>query len=513
MMSRNGICPSCEGEGTVGEPCLERVCQRRGYHRIPTASYATYQGRPPDQVNPMVGRRIGDYLVVGFLGKGGFGTVYATLQLPILMPAAVKVVDLEGADDEMAETLAQKFIFEAQALAKLSHPNIVRLLQFGKHQGRAYMVMELIPGARTLKHEIIQMVRHDRDLERPVVAQILDQTCSALAAAHQQQIIHRDIKPENIMLQPVSGGYFVRLVDFGLVKFLEESTQSRFAMGTPMYMAPEQVSRKGVGPWTDLFAVAVIAFELLTGRRAFAGTTSAELLQAKLDPEYDACARLPPEKTTPGMRAFFKRALHPDPAHRYRDVSTFSEALKGMLRAVDEVSDATLMVDGLQALLDANEQRDACKRRGMSGHTYLCLSCKSFKGFLIHKRKSKKGLKLHNIYACGNKQIVKDIDTGELFCSKGKGRVCPLPLIPINMIGKMLYLYKNLYTVCPVCGCFFKYNGAQCAVGFYCGNCLSDGVFVTDLCCKFCNGKDNLSKVTVLIDGIRKKYMPLLRAQ
>ena len=283
----DGICPSCEQHGPVGSVCVEAVCARRKYHFIPRAAWKGDGG------DSLIGRTVGDYLLTGMLGRGGFGKVYRALQLPILMPSAVKLMDRPGGSEETTRRLLDKFRGEAQALAQLGHPNIVRLLKYGQHDGAPYLVMELVDGARTLKAEMEARAQARRRFEPDELQHVLGQLLDGLEAAHDKQIVHRDIKPENVMLQTVNRDReFVRILDFGLAKFVEARTETSQFAGTPMYFAPEQIDRRGIGPWTDLYAVGVIAFEMLTGQRPFDGQTFEQILVQKMDPSFDPMAQL-----------------------------------------------------------------------------------------------------------------------------------------------------------------------------------------------------------------------------
>src|SRR5690606_20867052 len=186
-----------------------------------------------------------------------------------------------------------KFQGEAEALAHLSHPNIVRLLKYGMHSERPYLVMELVDGGKTLREEVYQRAHANAAFTHAELLSIFQQILNGLEAAHEQSIIHRDIKPENIMLQRVVGNpHHVRILDFGTAKFVETRSDTHWPMGSPSYMAPEQVALKNLGPWTDLYAVGVIAFELLSGRRPFPGATDQEILLKKLDHDFDPLSAL-----------------------------------------------------------------------------------------------------------------------------------------------------------------------------------------------------------------------------
>ncbi|MCA9520339.1 MAG: protein kinase, partial [Myxococcales bacterium] len=230
------------------------------------------------------------------------------------------------------ELSESKFRAEALSLSRLNHPNIVRLLKYGIKSGRPYMVMEYVSGAHSLADEIKLHDLRGETCPLGTARHILTQVLNALSCAHQAEIVHRDIKPDNIMLQPVAGDeHFVRVLDFGLAKFLKEGSDTSLVLGTPMYMAPEQLARRNLGPWTDLYALAVITFELLTGSRPFVGASFHELASAKLDPAYDPAAHVGAARFPAFARGFFLRALHQEPSQRFQDVEEFRGALVALL--------------------------------------------------------------------------------------------------------------------------------------------------------------------------------------
>jgi serine/threonine protein kinase len=332
VATRKAECPNCGEVGDVGQPCAERVCVRRGYHFVP-AAYAAPDGREAD---PLAGRTIGDYLIVAVLGVGGFGKVYLALQLPILMPAALKLMHVDLSDPHMHQTKLTKFTGEAAALARLSHPNIVRLLKYGIHDDAPYIVMEFVEGARTLKGHLAEFVGEGREMVPSEMRDILRQTLDGLASAHARHIVHRDIKPENIMLQRVAGNVnFVRILDFGLAKFVDERSETSMAMGTPIYMAPEQMIRKNIGPWTDLYTLGVMAFEMMTGRRPYDGKTTEELIRQKLDGAYDPLSTVADLSIPAPMAAFFRGALAREPLERFRDAEQFRTAMNAGFDALE----------------------------------------------------------------------------------------------------------------------------------------------------------------------------------
>ncbi|MCA9547347.1 MAG: protein kinase, partial [Myxococcales bacterium] len=178
----DGFCPSCEGHGAIGSPCVAATCLKRGYHHIPHAYRHVIDTRT---VDPLIGQQWGDFLIVDRVGSGGVGNVYLALQQPIGLPAALKVLGQTETDDHEE----QRFRAEATALARLNHPNIVRLLKFGHHEERPYLVMEYVKDGRTLKADMRRGMSAEASLS--VVHQLID----ALEAAHAAQVVHRDIKP------------------------------------------------------------------------------------------------------------------------------------------------------------------------------------------------------------------------------------------------------------------------------------------------------------------------------
>jgi serine/threonine protein kinase len=316
-----GVCPSCEQEGEVGRPCAEVVCSRRGYHFIPLAYVDSEETMQRDS---LIGRPIGGYLPVDLLGTGGFGRVYLALQRAMLAKkAAVKLLHVQE-EAAVLELVLRKFRSEAEALAVINHPNVVQFLEYGTHDGSPYLVMEFVEGARTLGDEIQRKALHGDGFSTDEIRSVVAQIVNGLEAAHTRGVIHRDIKPENLMLQDVAGNpLFVRLVDFGLARFTEAGTCTSKAMGTPRYMAPEQLHMQQTGPWTDLYALGVVAFEMLTGRGPFPGRTNQEIIVKKIDHDYDPLTPVRDLHLPSEVERFLRRALARDRENRYQSCSQF----------------------------------------------------------------------------------------------------------------------------------------------------------------------------------------------
>jgi serine/threonine-protein kinase len=342
-----GICPNCETRtGPVGEPCGSDVCGRKGYAFIPRPWYDSakqFASRKQRPLDPLLGRNIDRYLLAGKIGEGGMGAVYVALQRPLNREVALKVIS----GLEMTQTTIARFEREARAVSVLDHPNIVKLYDYGVGDLEfrvPYMALEYVKHGRTLRRALAQMRQDSGGAAIPgeVVLSIFGQVLHALNAAHGVGIIHRDMKPDNVMLAPVSGNpYFVKVLDFGLAKAVADvsgfdGTVSRTGqfLGTPMYMAPEQAPRKGqpaADHRADLYAVAVMLFEVFTGKMPFEGETVIEVLTKKVDPSHDPCG-YPEARALPRqLRAFLARGMDVDPGARFGDAEDMLSAFEGAL--------------------------------------------------------------------------------------------------------------------------------------------------------------------------------------
>ena len=352
-----GRCPSCDAPGAIGTPCPERVCALRAVHRIPEEHAAKVRADHGSS-DPLVGQVIAGYLVVDLLGQGGFGKVLLALQQPTYrLRAALKLFSPASPDERTTRSLLDKFQNEAATLAVLEHPNIVRLLGHGTHGDRPWIAMEFVGNARTLEADLRHRMR--ASAARDILAQLLN----ALEAAHAAGIVHRDIKPENVMLQTVVGSdHFVRLVDFGIAKTLDAGRKTSLVLGTPYYMAPEQLGGTDVGPFTDLYAVGVIAFELLTGKHLYGDLTSEEVLRRKIDPRFDPLALVSEADLAAPLRSVLARALCRDPAERYASAAVMRQELEAALSGAP-AGDAAAELRAERAALEAERRAMEDERR------------------------------------------------------------------------------------------------------------------------------------------------------
>jgi serine/threonine protein kinase len=290
--------------------------------------------RPSGEQDAMIGQTLdGRYRIEARLGEGGLGSVYRAQQLKLDRAVAVKVL---RADLRAHEALHQRFEREVRTLSALTHPNIVTITDYGQVQGLPYLVMELAEGT-----ELGQLVTARLSVER--VLAIVRQILSSLAYAHARDVVHRDLKPANVIVRQLPDGRDHTVVlDFGLAKFVGdgaaaagevELTRSGLIVGTPAYLAPEMVgsgSRKA-DVRSDLYAVGLILFELLAGRRPFLAAEPAEMLRAHLvTPPPTLSEALPGAFVDPALEAILARSLAKTPAERYASARDMLAALDAL---------------------------------------------------------------------------------------------------------------------------------------------------------------------------------------
>jgi serine/threonine-protein kinase len=284
-------------------------------------------------------RTLGRFEILDEIGRGGCGIVFRALDPKIGRHVAIKTILPEGALPPGQSTpggsspmttarssLYQRLLLEAQSAGRLSHPNIVVIHELDEQDGVTFVVMEYVAG-RTLG-SLMEDGRPGLD----VALTILRQTAAALDHAHQHDVVHRDIKPANIL---VTAENFVKVTDFGIAKVLKSElglTQTGAAMGTAFYMAPELIAAKPVSPQTDQFALAVIAFEMFTGRRPFGGDSWPSVLHQILSAEPPPISNYRADLSGQ-VTAVLRRALAKDAAKRYPSCAEFFRDLNAAVLA------------------------------------------------------------------------------------------------------------------------------------------------------------------------------------
>lgn len=264
----------------------------------------------------LVGRTIaGRYRVDAFLGKGGMAEVYKVWDPRRSVSLAMKVLQADLAEDKV---FVRRFRREGQTLAKLQHPNIVRFYGLEQEDNLVFMLMDFVDGT-TLRREIFK-TREAFPLGR--VLQIMQPVCAALHYAHESGIIHCDVKPANIMINALGQ---VLVSDFGIARLSESSTSTLAGAGTPAYMAPEQVKGESPSPQTDIYALGVVLYELLTGgERPFTGENAKTTGSTSEKIRWEHVRRQPPSPRihnpdlSAGVEAIVLRCLEKQPAARYR---------------------------------------------------------------------------------------------------------------------------------------------------------------------------------------------------
>lgn len=278
-------------------------------------------GRNAEGPDPLVGTELnGKYRIQKSIARGGMGRIYYATQAPLDRPVALKVVEADAVNEQESQFL-KRFLQEASILAKLQHPNVVTLFDYGRVDGsveRYFIAMEYLAGD-TLAHKL----KARRVLPLFEVLSIFRQIARGLREAHARGIVHRDLKPSNVILVPQGdGAELVKIVDFGIGKmmtntdFKQDLTQEGMMVGTPRYMAPEQFEGV-VSPASDLYALGTIVFQALTGSLPFQGTTLPEFMVAKFAHPIPRMHDIHPQCEAPeSLEALVLRLLERKPDQR-----------------------------------------------------------------------------------------------------------------------------------------------------------------------------------------------------
>lgn len=267
---------------------------------------------------------VGDYQILGVLGRGAVGVVYKAWHLELKRTVALKML-LAGIHAAPRELM--RFRTEAEAVARLHHPNIVQVYEIGAHNDLPFFALEYVEGG-SLAQKMAGRTMPARD-----AAGLVEALARAMHYAHQQNILHRDLKPANVLL---SESGVPKITDFGLAKRLEEgeSSQTRTGtlMGTPSYMAPEQAqgNLRQIGPWSDQYALGATLYEMLTGRPPFLGSTLLDTLHQVRKKEPVPPSQLQP-KTPRDLEIICLKCLQKEPGQRYAHAADLADDLKRFL--------------------------------------------------------------------------------------------------------------------------------------------------------------------------------------
>mgnify|MGYP001321892606 CR=1 FL=1 len=276
-------------------------------------------GRAPDDV---IGLTLGNCVIHSLLGQGGMARVYRAKQANLDRDVAIKILPPYYAADP---AFVERFKLEARALARLSHPHIVIVHDAGEDQGRLYIVMEYVAGGNLRQYMAQSMPLRE-------VVRIIKEVADALAYAHAHGIIHRDVKPVNVLLDENKRAV---LSDFGIAKVMETSaafTRGGAGVGTPEYMSPEQCRGGAIDTRTDIYALGVMLYEMLTGHTPFEADNYTALAHSHIYEAPPPPSRLNP-RISPAVQAVVLKALEKDPANRFQTATEMAQAFEAAAAA------------------------------------------------------------------------------------------------------------------------------------------------------------------------------------
>jgi hypothetical protein len=299
--------------------------------------------------------RIGKYEVECVIGEGAMGVVYRAMDPLINRRVAIKVMADAVAQDA---GLRDRFLREAQAAGSLQHPNVVTIYDFGEVDDHLFIAMEYVEG-----DDLSDLLTKNVTIRPSDALDLIIGLLHGLAYAHKRGIIHRDIKPANVRVDSEGKA---RLMDFGVAHLASsELTSTGMLLGTPAYMAPEQITGSAVTAETDLFSVGAVLYELLAGQRAFIGETLQSLMYSILNKAPEPLDKLLP-KLPPGLSDVVMRALAKEPSHRYHSALAMANDLSAILNALEPEGKRTSL--SLRAAIDtALAQEHKARKLRMRG--------------------------------------------------------------------------------------------------------------------------------------------------
>jgi serine/threonine-protein kinase len=264
--------------------------------------------------------KLGKFEIKRVLGNGAMGEVYLGVDPSIGREVAIKTILPSAAQGGDAK---ERFAREARAAGVLNHPNLVTIYEFGEDQGVLYIAMEYVKG-----HDLDELLQ-EQSLTRSEALEVLSQVCDGLGFAHRQHIVHRDIKPTNVRVQRDGKRLHAKVMDFGVAKISNsDMTATGMVMGTVSYMAPEYIRTGKPDPRSDLFAVGVMLYECLSGRKPFAGDTTPTVLYKIVNEAPDPIDTDRLKGISPAIRTVMDRALCKNPDERFQTAEDLAKALR-----------------------------------------------------------------------------------------------------------------------------------------------------------------------------------------
>lgn len=310
---------------------MPKICLMCGKSFPDTTTFCPTDGsalRAAVQGDDLIGELVAErYLITDLISQGGMGAVYLASDVRLPQQFAIKVLKQQQTQDP---SLIQRFRQEAEAVCRINHDRVARVFDFGfMPDDRAYIVMEYVAG-KTLR----QVVEARGPLDPLDAAKIMIMAAEGIDAAHRLGIVHRDLKPENVMILDDPGGSVrVKVLDFGIAKLKNTDadqgyTQPGFVIGTPAWMSPEQLLGEPLDPRSDVYALGLVAFALLTGERPFTGANEQAEMMARISVPARSLAEVRPDVQWPGeLLRLFERTLSRAPAERPATAGQFAQAM------------------------------------------------------------------------------------------------------------------------------------------------------------------------------------------
>lgn len=309
--------------------------------------------------------KLGRYDIIRVLGRGAMGLVYEARDPNLNRRVAIKTIKVENLSEEAAAEYEARFKTEAHSAARLQHPNIVSVYDSDRHGDMAFLVMEFIQG-EDLKHHLDGGKRYSLEQSLAMVRELL----SALEYAHRQSIVHRDVKPANLLIEADGR---LKLTDFGVARIQDsgEATRTQGSMvGTLKYMSPEQVQGQPIDARADLFAVGIVLYQLLTGKRPFDGDTDFTIIQQIVNHTPVAPSSIN-NLLPPAIDAVVARALTKNRDQRFATAQEFAQALQ---EASGQASDPTVVPPVSQPGRRAGNATDTGLQRSRAGGSTVKMS-------------------------------------------------------------------------------------------------------------------------------------------
>ena len=286
------------------------------------------------------------YRVERHIERGGMGSVWLARDDKLGRAVALKVMNLKLVNMPIA---VSRFEREARAVAQLRSDHVVEVYDFGLHDGVPFIVMELLEG-----ENLAQRMKRAGRLSIDECRQLMRQMCRGLTVAHRAGLVHRDLKPNNIFLARRDGGVIVKLLDFGVVKSVDnagasEATATGILLGTPQYMSPEQASARGqIDHRSDLWSLGVLMFRALTGTNPFKGGSVGDVVLRICTDPVPQLADFAPELAGP-LHGFFERAFQRDRERRFQSAGEMAQAFDTICHQLDESTRATVALPAVGA--------------------------------------------------------------------------------------------------------------------------------------------------------------------